>query len=209
MPDENDQDKTSRRSLRPQFAAYPVTAISGLKLGAAVTTIIQSSIEYSYGVSMSEKLVAAIQEIATTVCIVGVLFAYDAIRRYFKTRSTDYFGEEGMTLIELLVVVTIIGMLAAIAVPQFASYRRGALETGARSDLRNAAVAEEAYFVENNEYATSLEALKAHGFRQSQGVTLTIEASASEFSMKAKVQGCAGELVYSQVEGRISGKACE
>ena len=92
-----------------------------------------------------------------------------------------------MTLIELLVVVGIMGLLAAIAVPQFARYRSTALDAGARSDLRNAAVAEESYFTLNNEYTSSVENLKAHGFRQSQGVTLTIEADAQQFSIKAKV----------------------
>lgn len=114
-----------------------------------------------------------------------------------------------MTLIELLVVVGIMGLLAAIAVPQFARYRSTALDAGARSDLRNAAVAEEAYYARNNEYTTSVEALKDNGFRQTQGVTLTIEATRDEFSMTAKVQGCTGELTYSQSVGRISGRACE
>lgn len=114
-----------------------------------------------------------------------------------------------MTLIELLVVIGIMGLLAAIAIPQFARYRSTALDAGARSDLRNAAVAEEAYYTVNNSYASSVDALRAHGFRPTQGVMLTIDADAQQFSMKAKVQGCAGELVYSQQEGRILGRACE
>ena len=52
----------------------------------------------------------------------------------------------GFTLIELLVVVTIIGILAAIAIPQFAVYRQKGFDASALSDLRNAASAEEAYY---------------------------------------------------------------
>lgn len=55
-------------------------------------------------------------------------------------------GDKGFTLIELLVVVAIIGVLAAIAIPQFAAYRQKSFDAQAISDLRNAAEAEEAYF---------------------------------------------------------------
>jgi type IV pilus assembly protein PilA len=63
--------------------------------------------------------------------------------------------EKGFTLVELLVVIAIIGILAAIAIPQFQEYRRRGYDAGARSDLRNAATAEEAYFIDNDTYVTS------------------------------------------------------
>src|SRR5258706_1097232 len=61
-------------------------------------------------------------------------------------------AEGGFTLIELLVVIAIIGILAAIAIPQFAAYRRRSFEAQVKSDLHNAAVAQEAYFVSGNTY---------------------------------------------------------
>lgn len=58
----------------------------------------------------------------------------------------------GFTLIELLIVVTIIGILAAIAIPQFAAYRQRGYNAAANSDLRNFRMTLEAYFADNHFY---------------------------------------------------------
>lgn len=84
-------------------------------------------------------------------------------------------NEKGFTLIELLVVVAIIGILAAIAIPQFATYRQRAFDARAQSDLRNTMTAEEAYFVDHETYTSDPTDLP--GFTSSDGVTLTINAA--------------------------------
>lgn len=63
-------------------------------------------------------------------------------------------NSEGFTLIELLVVIAIIGILAAIAIPQFAIYRQKAYNSQSESDLRNAAIAQEAEVAGGGTYVT-------------------------------------------------------
>jgi type IV pilus assembly protein PilA len=86
-----------------------------------------------------------------------------------RIRKVQEEREGGFTLIELLVVIIIIGILAAIAIPVFLSQRQKGYDAGVKSDLRNAATAEESYLTDNDQYTTTVGAggLKDEGFVQS------------------------------------------
>jgi len=61
-------------------------------------------------------------------------------------------SQKGFTLIELLIVVAIIGILAAIAIPQFAAYRERGFNAQALSDVRNMRTDVEGYYATWFEY---------------------------------------------------------
>jgi prepilin-type N-terminal cleavage/methylation domain-containing protein len=81
-------------------------------------------------------------------------------------------NRKGFTLIELLIVVVIIGILAAIAIPKFASTKEKAYITAMRSDLRNMMTAQESYFSDYSLYTTQTGNLK--GFSQTTGVHVVV-----------------------------------
>lgn len=65
-------------------------------------------------------------------------------------------NNKGFTLIELMIVVAIIGVLAAIAIPNFLNYQCKAKQSEAKSNLGNIRTSQEAYFAEYDTYAADL-----------------------------------------------------
>jgi len=95
--------------------------------------------------------------------------------------------ESGFTLIELMIVIAIIGILAAIAIPQFSAYRQRSYNSSANADLRNAATAQEAYYVDHMTYTTGeTDLVGTYGLFTSKGVVFDIiSANATQYSMTA------------------------
>ena len=106
-------------------------------------------------------------------------------------------NQKGFTLIELMIVIAIIGILAAIAIPQFAAYRQRAGDAATQADIRNAATAMEAYFVDNGDYnVANTAALQAGdwGFTgESANVTITITGGVANYTITGtNTRGTAG-----------------
>lgn len=89
----------------------------------------------------------------------------------------------GFTLIELLVVVAILGIITAIALPQFAGRQGVAYDKRVESDCRLAAAAQEAYFVDHLTYSSDCTILPA--FTQSAGVVFT-DCTGGDFSFRVE-----------------------
>jgi prepilin-type N-terminal cleavage/methylation domain-containing protein len=105
----------------------------------------------------------------------------------------------GFTLIELLVVVAIIGILAAIAIPQFAAYRQRGFDAKANTDLRAAATAEEAYYATNVAYKScsgisGCQAALPGFFTGSAGVQIQMTANGQEFTGTSKADFGSGKV---------------
>ena len=82
-----------------------------------------------------------------------------------------------------MIVIAIIGILAAIAIPQYDAYRKRSYNTGALWDVKNAATAEESYYIDALSYANGTEGLGDHGLSSTEGVTLTVSGNTDGYTI--------------------------
>jgi len=96
----------------------------------------------------------------------------------------------GFTLIELLLVVVIMGILMAVLIPRWANSRERAFLAAMKSDLRNLATAEEAYFYDYATYAVSVTDLVSYTPSTGNSVAIN-EATMGGWSATASRPGLA------------------
>jgi prepilin-type N-terminal cleavage/methylation domain-containing protein len=92
--------------------------------------------------------------------------------------------EKGFTLIELMIVIAIIGILAAIAIPQFAAYRARSFNAAALADLRNLATSQEAYYADNMTYSADTGPIATgYGMSTSENVIISTAGTGTLYSI--------------------------
>lgn len=121
--------------------------------------------------------------------------------------------EEGFTLIELLVVIIIIGILAAIAIPVFLNQRAKGWDSAVKSDLRNAATAEETWLTDEGTYTSDIADLETVGFKYSTAsnydggnATITATFDTNQSYCLEATSASTNVFSYSSPDGLVEGE---
>jgi type IV pilus assembly protein PilA len=97
-------------------------------------------------------------------------------------------NNKGFTLIELLISMGIVGVLTAIAVPQFSGYKQRSYDAESKAELHHLYSTCKAYWgdtLSSNDCSLTLATQASYGFSQSSGIQLTINTGA-EISFTAE-----------------------
>lgn len=104
--------------------------------------------------------------------------------------------QKGFTLIELMIVIAIIGILAAIAIPQFVTYRQKGYNAEAKAELKGFYTACQAYFSDNSPQDCSMSIVSSFFVPQSPRVQIDVPAGSGTSMAGTTAYHEAGTVTY-------------
>jgi len=123
-----------------------------------------------------------------------------------KRREERIMGKKGFTLVEVLIVVIIIGILAAIGVPQFADSIEKAKGGEARAGLGHVQTGEKVYYAERETYTTALSDLDISLTQRYWSFSIGNSSSTQYLATAVRSGGTrSGQTLNMDQDGTISG----
>jgi prepilin-type N-terminal cleavage/methylation domain-containing protein len=121
-------------------------------------------------------------------------------------------NQKGFTLVELMIVLMIIGILSAIAIPQFLDYRKAARSKACSGDARMAYAAALAMFLDDGNATVAVSALDDYGFEGSDDVECEVvgtNAKPSNLQIKCKYKAFPTIYTIVDKDGKLDIKTPE
>jgi len=113
-------------------------------------------------------------------------------------------SQKGFTLIELMIVIAIIGILAAIAIPQFSAYKARGYNASSKSEVKNAYTAAQAFLSDSPGGTPTLAIIAAYGYQQGANTTTVVTGAAGGVTTITAVHSGGGSTFSINSVGTIT-----